>query len=79
MKSSIPNDYIISFEELRLFFGAKRIHNLKQLLAKNKVSFFVDSDGRPFTTRDALNFALGISHLEVQSDDGFNIDHLHNV
>ena len=66
----------INHEDLRIAFGAKRIGNLKSLLSRNKVPYFTDVNGKPFTTKEALNSALGVGNLEVKTNDGFNIDHL---
>jgi hypothetical protein len=72
----LPKRVFISTEQLKEAFGVKRIGNLKALLSRNRVTYFTDVNGKPFTTKEALNSALGVGNLEVKSDDGFNIDHL---
>jgi len=72
----MKNNFYIDCEQLREAFGVKRIGNLKALLSRNKVTYFTDVNGKPFTTKEALNAALGIGNLEIKADDGFNIDHL---
>ena len=66
---------IVSTDELKQHFKSKQIANLKGILAINKIPFFTDKKGNPFTTSEALNYALGITDKEIK-DDGFNIDHL---
>jgi hypothetical protein len=66
---------IISTEELKEHFRSKQIAKLKGILSTNKIPFFVDKKGNPFTTSEALNYALGIKEIDNQ-DDGFNLDHL---
>lgn len=70
------NSIFINSEQLKEAFGAKRTTNLKQLLSKNKVTFFIDINGKPFTTPKALNAALGVGAVQTTNDDGFNIEHL---
>lgn len=68
---------IISTDELKEHFKFKQAANLKGILASNKIPFFTDKKGNPFTTSEALNYALGITDKEI-NDDGFNLDHINN-
>lgn len=65
----------ISTSELKQEFQTKRIGTLKELLSLNKIPFFTDRFGNPFTTQEALSQALGIKQTQI-IEDGFNIDHL---
>ena len=66
----------IMTDQLRKAFGINQYSKLKSLLAENNVHFFLDYDGKPFTTKEALNSALGVGKSESTVDDGFNIEHL---
>ena len=65
----------VTTHELQKAFGITRVANLKKALSKNKVKYFEDRLGKPFTTPEALSIALGIDSAPA-GDTGFNIDHL---
>ena len=66
---------IVSTFELQKAFATTRSSNLKKILSKNKVRYFEDRMGNPFTTLEAMNAALGLSKTDADST-GFIVEHL---
>jgi len=68
-----PFDMLVSAEQLKDHFKIRYRDKLKTKLTMERVRFFVDRDGWPFTTSEALNAALGLKGKEV-NDDNFSTD-----
>ena len=51
---------IITFEQLQQSTGYNKPAEVANLLTRNNIKYLRGKNGRPFTTLDALNVALGI-------------------
>jgi len=66
------NPSLITFEDLKTFYGFKedaKPHQVTACLLKNNVPFQKGNNGRPVTTVEALNYAMGISNNSDFSDE----------
>lgn len=62
------NDKTISFEELKDRVGGETISDVTYRLDALGVRWLPGKRGRPFTTEFALNAAMGLSSITLESD-----------
>lgn len=66
---------IIDFDTLKTLFGGQTIEDVKVRMGQARVKYLVGNRGRPFTTIDAVNRAMGITSQDKNNDEPiFEID-----
>lgn len=54
------NQSLVTYEDLQSMFHTKTVAQLRIVLGQNKIKILKDRKGRPTTTVDALNHAMGV-------------------
>jgi len=65
---------LISIEELKVVTGYSNTSAVERFLTRNGIPFFYGKKGYIFTTREAMNRALGVSNKKVEDIETIEFD-----